>query len=211
MVYYVALYFIRKHLLSFKWVTFTIACIIPIVWYLAMENGSSFFMYRHTYFKYLYWFPFMLGGAYIGNNTIKLKSRPTIDVCMAIACLIAHYAIMLACTRIQGFCPWQPLSLVPLFGICIYVYKIGRTTVISSFMNSKVGLVIQAGAALCLEAYIVQYPLFTTKMNNIFPANLLIMIIYVLFVAYFVRTLGRIIKQTFENGTFRWKEIFQMI
>lgn len=71
MIYYVFLYVIRNYLLSFKKAVFYVSCGIPIIWYLCVEDGSTYFMYGKTMFKYFYWFPFMLLGAYVGGGGLS--------------------------------------------------------------------------------------------------------------------------------------------
>lgn len=63
---------------------------------------------------------------------------------------------------------------------------------------------------LCLEVYIIQLFMFTTSINNLFPINLLIVFTYTIAVAYVVRILGRILKQTFEREDYRWREIVKL-
>lgn len=103
------------------------------------------------------------------------------------------------------------LSLVPLMGACIYMYKLCQADLFKRLMVSKSGYIIQIIAGLCLESYIVQYILFTDKMNAIFPLNILIIMVAVLMLAYVVRTIGRIFKQIFEKEDFRWKEVFRLV
>lgn len=68
MMYYVLLYFVRKYLMRFKWWVFVVACIIPIVRFVMYEDIGSYHMYRNHTFRFFYWFPFMLMGAYIGGK-----------------------------------------------------------------------------------------------------------------------------------------------
>lgn len=91
------------------------------------------------------------------------------------------------------------LSLVPLMGTCIYLYNLFQADIFKLLMKSNVGYGIQAIAALCLESYIVQYVLFTDKINYLFPLNIIILVVEVILLAYAVRTLGRTFKQLFEK------------
>lgn len=103
------------------------------------------------------------------------------------------------------------LSLVPLMGTCIYLYNLFQADIFKLLMKSNVGYGIQAIAALCLESYIVQYVLFTDKINYLFPLNIIILVVEVILLAYAARTLGRTFKQLFEKEDFRWKEIFRLV
>lgn len=77
-------------------------------------------------------------------------------------------------------------------------------------MNSRIGHGIAIMGGLCLEVYIIQLFMFTTSINNLFPINLLIVFTYTIAVAYVVRILGRILKQTFEREDYRWREIVKL-
>ena len=212
MIYYAVLYIVRYFLPKYKWTIFTLSSIISVLWYVLMEDTSVFFMYRNTLFKYFYWFPFMLIGAYIGAGYIQFNLNPVKDSIIAFICLVCHYAISTVCVFIPQYCYLQIFSLIPLFGFTIYIYKVAQTKLIKeSLKNSKAGVWITAIASLCLEAYIVQETLFTTAFNSIFPLNIIINILYVLLVAYIVRCLGRFFKQTWESEPYRWNEIVKLV
>lgn len=212
MIYYVLLYFIRKYLMSVKWWIFATACIIPVIWFVLFEDKDCYHMYANHSFRFLYWFPFMLMGAFIGAKHIVLK--PTTlwrDAALTVLFIGLHLGILLACTLSKSICPYQMLSLIPLIGVCIYMYKLCQGKLFKRLMVSKIGYIIQIIAGLCLESYIVQYILFTDKMNAIFSLNILIIMVAVLMLAYVVRTIGRIFKQIFEKEDFRWKEAFRLV
>lgn len=210
MIYYVFLYVIRNYLLSFKKAVFYVSCGIPIIWYLCVEDGSTYFMYGKTMFKYFYWFPFMLLGAYVGGGIISVQRRLKWDIVGLLVCTILHYGILFACTKYRVACPWQPVSLIPLFGVVFFLYKISSCNAIKELMNSRIGHGIAIMGGLCLEVYIIQLFMFTTSINNLFPINLLIVFTYTIAVAYVVRILGRILKQTFEREDYRWREIVKL-
>lgn len=211
MMYYVLLYFVRKYLMRFKWWVFVVACIIPIVRFVMYEDIGSYHMYRNHTFRFFYWFPFMLMGAYIGSKNVILKQKVWRDAIMTLVCTGLHLGLVLACTKKENLCPYQMLSLVPLMGTCIYLYNLFQADIFKLLMKSNVGYGIQAIAALCLESYIVQYVLFTDKINYLFPLNIIILVVEVILLAYAVRTLGRTFKQLFEKEDFRWKEIFRLV
>lgn len=154
----------------------------------------------------------MLMGAFIGAKHVVLKpSKLWRDAGLTVLFIGLHFGILLACTLSKSFCPYQMISLVPLMGTCIYMYKLCQVDLFKRLMVSKAGFVIQVIAGLCLESYIVQHLLFTDKMNAIFPLNILIIMVAVLMLAYVVRTIGRIFKQIFEKEDFRWKEAFRLV
>lgn len=211
MIYYILLYFIRYFLPKYKWHILIISCLLALFWYLFLEdNKDTFFMYRATYFKYVYWFPFMLLGSYIGAGFIPLKLNLKMDVILSIVCLVGHYAIMLICVGISDLCFLQPLSLIPLFGLTYYLFKIFDNNKVKDRIekSSSRGFIIFV-ASLCLEIYIVQFKLFTTRFNELFPLNLLINVIYIIIVAYIIRCLSRFFLQLWREGPFDWKAIIK--
>ena len=94
-------------------------------------------------------------------------------------------------------------------GIVISLYKICNSPVANRFL-AKNQKWICAVSALCLESYIVQYALFTDKMNNIFPLNIIITMIAILVMAYVVRLIGRVFVQIFNKENFDWKAIIKL-
>ena len=72
-------------------------------------------------------------------------------------------------------------------------------------------LIIMTISGLCLESYLIQYSVFTTKMNGIFPLNLPIMVIVVLIVSYVCRCLARVFSQTFGVGEYNWRKVFALV
>ena len=72
-------------------------------------------------------------------------------------------------------------------------------------------LIIMTISCLCLESYLIQYSVFTTKMNGIFPLNLPIMVIVVLIVSYVCRCLARVFSQTFGVGEYNWRKVFALV
>lgn len=65
-------------------------------------------------------------------------------------------------------------------------------------------------SSLCLESYLIQNSLFSTKMNDIFPLNLPIMILIVLLVSFICKCLSNIFIQTFKDADYKWKDIIKL-
>lgn len=208
MLYYVILYFVRKYFLEKEWIVFILTTLIIAIYYL-FEDRSKFFMYGDTYFKWVHYFIFMLIGAYIGVNKIKLTIRPTYDLVGFIISIITYYVAMFLCVKSPAIAEWQILTLIPLMGITIYLYKLCSSSWCTVFLNKNKGWVC-AISGLCLESYIVQYALFTDKMNSIFPLNVIITMIAILIMAYLVRSVGRIFAQIFSKENFDWKAIIKL-
>ena len=209
MLYYIILYYIRKCLFDRKWMIFAIITSIVIIWYL-FEDKSKFFMYGATYFKWAHYFLFMVVGAYVGAGKISLKPRPVYDWIGFIVSFVSYYIFVYACTKSSVISQWQIVSLIPLMGITIYLYKLCSSPKCNSFITPPKKKWICAISGLCLESYIVQYALFTDKMNRIFPLNIIITMIAILIMAYLVRSVGRIFVQIFSKENFDWKAIIKL-
>lgn len=208
MLYYVVLYLIRKHLFEKKYTTFAFVIATIVIWYL-FEDKSKFFMYGATYFKWAHYFLFMVTGAYIGANKISLKTRPVYDWVGFIVSFVLYYTLMFACTKSSVISQWQIVTLIPLMGITIYLYKICSSPKCNVFLDKNKKWIC-AISGLCLESYIVQTVLFTDKMNSIFPLNIIITMIAILVLAYIVRSIGRTFVQIFSKDNFDWKAIIKL-
>ena len=97
-------------------------------------------------------------------------------------------------------------------GIVVYVYKCCNCSFLRNvYENPKGKYVVLAIGGLCLESYLVQNCLFTAKMNNIWPFNLIIITIVILVCAYVVRCFARLFIQTFQKESYNWKAIFAVV
>lgn len=187
MLYYIALYFVRKYFNNKPIIPFLISIITIFIWYY-FENRDIFFMYGDTYFKWLHYFLFMLLGAYVGNGTIKMKHAPIKDSFMLTLSIVTFYIFMYLAIKHRLFAEIQILSLIPLIGVVIYIYKLCAIAKVNHFMQTKIGIVIRFISGLCLEIYIVQGAFFTDKFNSLFPLNLIIVFSVIIMAAYFIRS-----------------------
>lgn len=79
------------------------------------------------------------------------------------------------------------------------------------YNNRILGWCIKFIGGLCLEIYLAQSVLFTDKMNSVFPLNIFIMFVIIIFAAYILRCFARIFSQTFKDGDYDWKAIVKLI
>ena len=213
MLYYVVLYMVRLFAEKKPIIPFMLSILSVFVWYL-FEDSSKMFMYGNTYFKWIYCFLFMLLGAYVGNKSIMLVSRPTIDAILLIFSVLSFYAIQFFAVKSEIVAHLQIVSLIPLMGVVIYIYKLSCTEKCNRIMKSNAGFSLQFIAGLCLEAYIVQVtliPYLSNYISSLFPLSLLIMFIIIIIAAYITRSIGNFISQVFEKDSFDWKSIFALI
>lgn len=210
MIYYIALYFVKRFFDTRPLVPFSLSIAIVFVWYM-FEDKSSSFMYAETYFKWGHYFLFMLLGAYVGNGRLILASNAIIDSCMLVLSVVCFYGLLILASKYLLFSYLQVLSLIPLMGVVIYTYKLCNSPKVDELMRTRLGLCLRFVSGLCLEAYIVQGVLFSDKMNFLFPLNLLLMFFIVIAVAYVTRSLGRIILQVFQKEDFDWKAVVRLV
>jgi len=211
MMYYVVLYFVRKYLINRLWYVLVCVFVGCTVWYYCTEHPIDYNMYGDTYFKWFHYFMFMLAGSMMGISYTQQKEAHTaLNVLKLIGCLIGFYALFIigkSTSRIPALQIW---SLIPLLGVVYYMYKVCNSDILKRLYNTKVGCwIIRLIGGLCLEIYLVQSSLFTDKMNCLFPLNIPIMFLIILFVAYLVRCLSRIFSQTFKDGEYDWKEVIR--
>lgn len=237
MIYYILLYFIRKYAVdNLRSVYFLISIIIlawyslffgpfptwiennckPLNWLIFCQPMDKIWIYQWNYFKWGFFFLFMLMGADLGlkestSNKIKNRSFAFILFKLILSCL-AFYAIPIASLAFPALQKILLLSLIPLGYICIYFYQLCQTKLMLSLYTHHIsGWIIKAIGGLCLEIYLVQPYVRTTALNYLFPFNLLILFSAIVIVAYICRVIGRWFQQTFssEDG-YNWKHILKI-
>ena len=213
MLYYVVLWFVRKFAEHKPLMPFILCCVGVMVWF-CVDEKSSMAMYGNNYFKWIFFFLFMLAGAYVGNGTIHISSKPWLDSFLLILSVLLFYGIQLIGTRNQMMAWIQVLSLIPLMGVTLYGYKLCCEESVLKIMNTKRGWCIRFIAGLCLEAYIVQVtliPLLANRINSLFPLSLIVTFFVVIGVSYLVRCLARVLSQLFEKEDMDWKEVVKTV
>ena len=210
MIYYVILFFIQRFMLNKLQYAFLITTLICIAWYLLIDRPTDYNMYGYTFFKWCHYFLFMLLGASIGVHQKDMKFNEKKDLTGLLISIIVFYAVYFAAKTTSIGNDLQIISLIPLLGVTLYFYKLCNCNLLKKLYKSRyVGWVMNFTGGLCLEIYLVQSTLFTDKMNNIFPLNLVIMFIIILAVAYLLRCLARIFSQTFKDGEYDWNAVFK--
>lgn len=212
MIYYVILYMIKRFMFNQLRLVFIIASIITIIWYLMIDKPENYNMYGATYFKWCHYFLFMLLGAMMGMSKKEYKYNFSSDLTKLLSSVIIYYAILFVGRLYPIVSDMQIVSLIPLLYIVYYAYKVCNSVAMKRLYNNKVlGWCIKLIGGLCLEIYLVQSILFTDKMNRIFPLNIIIMFVIIIFVAYILRCMARIFSQTFKDGDYDWKAIIKLI
>lgn len=212
MIYYIALYFIQRFCLSRLKLIFGIVYIICLIWYLSIERPEGYNMYGNTYFKWCHYFLFMLLGAMMGISKKGYQYNLKKDLLLLLSSIIVYYGVLFAGRKNLIMEDLQIISLIPLLFITFYFYKVCNNDLLKQIYNNRItGWFIKFIGGLCLEIYLVQYSLFTDKMNSIFPFNLFIMFVIIVLVAYILRCASRLFSQIFKEGDIDWKSIVKPV
>ena len=211
MIYYVVLYFIRRYFVDrLKWV-FAVVCLVVLGWYLP-EDSSTIFMYGETYFKWCHYFLFMLSGAIYG---LRMKEQQGADnhsairnILLLTVSLVLFYGLQFVGTKSSMVAHLQILTLFPLMGITMCMYRLCNEPWFVSFYQRKwPHRIMYSVSALCLEIYVCQGFVFNTSWNHLFPLNILINFVMVVVLAYCVKVASNWFSQTFKDEDYDWKRM----
>lgn len=194
---------------SFRAIWLTTFLVIILAFFIFFrKNHPGYFLYGKTYFKWVHYFLFMLYGAYVGSHQNKYHYShwciPKLLICLA-----AWYSFFF----LSDLIPWinnvQFVSLIPLLGIVHCLYILCCHPVFTVISEGRItGQLVFIIGGLCLESYLVQPYLFTSKFNVLFPLNIPVIMLIVLIVAYIVNVMSNLISQTFKNEDYDFKKLF---
>lgn len=216
MVYYVLLWLIRKYAIDkLGWmlaITAVVSLLVYVFWFPYKYEVSSKGLYGvTTIYRWVPYFGAMLLGAIIGLKRKELKYNGWLDFLKLFVCVVLLYGVQFAAKVYRPIAPWQVVTLLPLMGITVYFYKWCNARWMKQIYDSKWGnWMIMVIGGLCLESYLIQQSLFTDKMNDIWPLNLIIITIFILLCSYLVRCVARWFAQTFRTEDYEWKKIFAL-
>jgi len=212
MTHYVFIYFVGKYLARHMYIVAGLSLSLIVVWYLLLDRPDHYNMYGDfSFFRYAYYFPFMLLGAFIGSRAGNKEYTFIGNLLKLIACVLLYYAFLYLSTKYKLIEEVQFLSLIPLLAIPYYFYQWANSSRMKNVYSHKVfGPLIKVVGGLTLEIYIVQHPLFTDKMNALYPLNLVFMFAIVVVVAYLLRCSARLFSQVFDQRDMEWKQIFKL-
>lgn len=203
MVYYILLWICRK--LKFNLiVAIVFFTIIGIGILLYFNDFSVGIIYGNRTLRYFIYFPFMLFGSFIGLYRKKFCYK-NYHVLMVIIFFGLWYFFNSFKNELQVF------SLLVLFPFLYYLYLCGNSNFIQKVISNKYcKTIIVFCGGLCLEVYLIQFNLITSKFNNIFPLNIALIFIIVISAAYFLHIFSRLILQTFQDHPYSVKEMLKV-
>lgn len=218
-LFYALLYPIKKYASSNLLYVMLMIVGIIIAWYFifGVEVKSEGNIFWATYFKWSVFFLIMLFGAVCGRFRIQPETLEKMHICKTphllisltgtIISICAFYAIYLN-TQTQIREPYQLFSIIPLLSTCWFMWRLANTNVFVKMMNSNYfGMMMRFVGGLCLEILICQGYVFTTRLNYIFPWNIPLIMLGVILFAYVVRTMSRVLLQTFQKENYDWRAI----
>ena len=213
MFYYFFIYIIGSYYKN-SIVTISVSVlVITAIWFFldCMTPGYSMYSLKTSKICLLFFFVFMLLGAYVGSLRQRIVARPKRDWPLLLLSVIVFYLVQYLGVRFKTpYC--QFFSLFALWAVVFYMYKVCSIRWAQRVYYSQLGFyAIRLIGGLCLEIYLVQGFLFTDKYNHLFPLNIVFVFIAILVLAYFTRCLSRFLSQTFKDEDYNWGKIVDIL
>lgn len=209
MIYYILFWFVHRYCMGKLNIVLGAVFGMSVIWFFLFDSNSGYInIYGEGTARFIFYFGFMLFGGIVGcSNYIKVRpiKTSTIMFCLSI---IAFYSILMVSSLLKAYWQVQILTLVAIGGGVFYGWSLCKSSVVEK-LYTKYKIFGFVGG-LCLEMYIVQFSLFTTKMNFLFPLNLLLMLAIVIGAAYLLKCSTRLFEQTFRVEDIDWRKIIKM-
>lgn len=175
-----------------------------------MLNDSNIWTaWKHVYGKLVY-FLFMLYGAAVRQTASATRNKRNAWAMLALAavCVVAFYGILEVAKRRPDFIWVEAVTTLPMFGILYSLYFFFNSISASKAYNSRTcQFCINLIGGCCLEIYLVQFSLFTTGMNGLFPLNIVIMFLIIFAAAYALHVCSRFVSQTFGADSYDFRKM----
>lgn len=160
------------------------------------------------YLKWLLYSVYMLLGAITGMKVKNIKINPLNDLVKLFLSIILFYTLYVIPRKVYAVEYLQIFNFIPLFGVVYYFYKVCASEWIRRLYEKRIiYYIVRFVGGLCLEIYLIQSYIFTDKLNDIFPLNLVIIFFIIVIAAYITRIIARLFSQTFKDDPYHWKEI----
>ena len=138
-------------------------------------------------------------GKYAGNYRFKWG-----HVVLLLTSIIAFYLLF----YVGQHSALILLSFIALFGITRYCYNCCCSPIWQKLYNNKwIGQIVYIVSQLCLDVYLIQKIIFTDSLNWLFPLNVPIIMLLVIFAAYLVKMLAEFISQSFKSESYEWRKM----
>ncbi len=213
MIYYVFIYFVGLYGRNRINLMITIVSISSCIWFFSIERSFPFNMYGEEggYLKCLLYFTFMLFGAKIGSSDFPSSRSSGMNLVFAILGIVLFYSFYFIGMRVESLEFVEVLNFIPLLFSVYHLYLWGNGKTAQKIYNNKIiHFVVRVVGGLCLEIYLIQSYIYTDKLNELFPLNILIIFCAIVFAAYVVRCLARLLSQTFKENPYDWKKMIDI-
>lgn len=210
MVYYMIFFLIREYfMMHLNIVLILIVTIILISNFLILDQTRSV-MYADIHFMRIYYFAFMMLGAITALNKNRNYSALK-SITYAVISLIIYYICMGVYKLDPFYCKFQILSIIPLLFAIYWMYQFCNAENVYKILNKKIcGRIVYYISCLTLEIYMVQYAIFTDKLNFMFPLNILVVYILIFIAAYILKCFSNLFSQVFNDKPVNLKAIYTL-
>lgn len=195
MIYYAIFFFIKKYLIDHLKISLTIFLCIVYICNLFMVSQTQSMMYATMDFMYISYFLFMLLGAITSRIDCNFNKKNTYLLIM-IGSFLLYYVCLLFYGISPYLCHFQIISLIMLLifvcSLCLCLQSFESIKKVASIWGVKYI------SALTLEIYIVQ-PLINNSLNNLFPLNIIVILIMILLSAYLLKVSTNILVNIFDD------------
>lgn len=221
LIYYVLLYPIKRYASNYVWWIMLVVAMLTVSGYflIGINPVSRGDIYGSNMFKWCFYFLFMLFGAICGRwrmmfvqcgnhymTSALTKPNTVVSSLGLLISLVAFYGIYVYTKFFPEYEAFQLFSLIPLIGVCWFMWRFANTIFSQKVMNNKyTGTILRFIGGLCLEILLCQHFVFAINFNILFPWNILLIMATVIMSAYVVRTLSRWLLQTFQNEDYDWR------
>lgn len=212
LIYYVAIYAIRKWLMNRLPLVFALISAAVLIWFYGFGRWTSS-IYANGYFMWLHYFIPMLMGAVLGARRAERKSNGWASGCLLVISFVLFYGGGWLTKKYDTLQPYQIVTLPFLWAIIYYLYRAANCALLERLCKSGVvHWVIMAVGGLCLEVYLSHRPFLTDALNGWFPLNIPVLFLAMLLLAYVVRCVTRFIVQTLQwQGRYDWRAIVKVV
>lgn len=211
LVYYIIMWFIGKLFISHMRKVLLISLILSIVTLFYMRYVNNIGLWKPVYF-----FPVIVFGALMGKCNDGRTYPFWTNALWAFVAFSIFTGLIAFGTRVESIAcaHYVPAVSLPfLIVFCFYIYRAGSSDVIANLAQKRLVWepIIWTGS-LCLDFYLVKWTFISDKLNAVFPLNLPLMLVYLLLIAYLLRSVGRFLQQTLSPGKqpYDWIAVFRL-
>ena len=190
---------------------FVLSLIASVAFFFLMPiaEGSPF----HTDLHYVCHFSIMVMGGLCYQQRDKLVCNGLWKDAIVMLLSFVAYFVILKIGKGQGGIRYysQILALVPLHTFVYYFYKMcSYSWCQRAFQIPVLGRTLAIIAALTLEIYVVQFSIITNLFNQLFPLNIFIVFVLIVFAAYLLKVLTSLFLAILSKEHLAWKEIVEV-